>query len=178
MEQIVSHAYFSDKGLWLIGRVSEKLMARNMFMGTAESCTGGLVATLCTNVQGSSRWFAGGVVAYANEVKSRLLGVEAQTIAGYGAVSGRVVEAMASGGLRALGADVCVAVSGIAGPDGGTAEKPVGTVWLAAAIRTPNGDDVAAASFCRHFPGDRGEVRMAAALAAIGAVETALESVA
>lgn len=166
----MSHIDFSEEGLWLIGRVSEKLMARNMCMGTAESCTGGLAATLCTNIPGSSRWFAGAVVSYANGVKSRLLGVDARTIAAFGAVSAPVVEAMARGGLEALDVDICVAVSGVAGPDGGTADKPVGTVWFATALQRP-GAPALVQSFSRHFPGDRLEVRFAAALAALGAVD-------
>ena len=149
-------------------------MARNLMMGTAESCTGGLAAALCTNVPGSSRWFSGSVVSYANSVKTRLLGVNAQLVARFGAVSAPVVEAMALGGIDALASDVCVAVSGIAGPDGGTPDKPVGTVWFATALKGKTG--VAVRSFTERFPGDRLDVRFAAALAAFGAVEAVVDS--
>ena len=159
-------------------------MARNMLLGTAESCTGGLISALCTEVAGSSRWFAGGVVSYANSVKSGLLGVDGALLAAHGAVSGPVVEAMAKGALAALGVDASLAVSGVAGPDGGSADKPVGTVWIAAGLRLartgknggePAGIEGAGLSVRiaarRHlFPGDRGEVRFAAALAALEAV--------
>lgn len=165
---------FPEEGLWLIGRVSEKLMARNLVMGTAESCTGGLAATLCTNVAGSSRWFLGSVVSYANSVKTGLLGVDAQLLERFGAVSAPVVEAMALGGLSALGVDICVAVSGIAGPDGGTPEKPVGTVWFATALQKAESGRPVVRSFHRLFSGDRMDVRHAAALSAIEAVEAAL----
>lgn len=139
-------------------------MARNMLLGTAESCTGGLIAALCTEAPGSSRWFAGGVVSYANSVKSGLLGVEPALLAAHGAVSGPVVEAMARGALDALGVDASLAVSGVAGPDGGSADKPVGTVWIAAGLS-------AGIVARRHlFSGNREDVRFAAALAALEAV--------
>lgn len=171
---------FPEEGLWLIGRMAEKLMSRNMRLGTAESCTGGLASVLCTNISGSSRWFSGGVVAYADHVKTGLLGVEADLIAAYGAVSGPVVEAMARGALAALRTDLALAVSGIAGPDGGAPGKPVGTVWIATAVvKTPTGaaqpQDVRVYSFGRQFPGDRLDVRFAAALAALGAADAALD---
>lgn len=152
-------------------------MARKMLMATAESCTGGLVATLCTNVPGSSRWFSGSVVSYANSVKTGLLRVDARLVARFGAVSAPVVEAMALGGLEALGADICVSVSGIAGPDGGTPEKPVGTVWFATAVRKHGAMTPTVASFSRLFHGDRLEVRFAAALAACEAAVSAVDSV-
>lgn len=166
-----------EEGLWLIGRMSQKLMARNLRMGTAESCTGGLGAVLCTNVPGSSRWFAGAIVAYSNELKCSLLGVDKALMERHGAVSGPVVEAMARGALAALGVDVSMAVSGIAGPDGGTPEKPVGAVWFATAVRPHGaaaGGDILVSSFYRRFPGMRDDVRFGAALAAIGAIEQAL----
>ena len=170
---------FLRESAWLIGRISEKLMQRKMFLGAAESCTGGLASTLCTNVPGSSRWFLGGVVAYDNAVKTGLLGVDADLIARHGAVSALVVETMARGALAALGAHVSLAVSGIAGPDGGSRDKPVGTVWIATALRLPEEAPGAArvASFSRVFPGDRSDVRFGAAMGAFGAVAAALDSV-
>lgn len=169
----MNRAEFLEEGIWLIGSIQEQLMGRGFFLGTAESCTGGLAAALCTNVPGSSRWFNGGVVTYSNILKERLLGVPAATLAAHGAVSAPVVEAMARGALDALGVDVSLAVSGIAGPDGGTAEKPVGTVWIAVAVRKSGADAVT--SFSRVFPGDRSEVRFGAAMAALGAVDAALK---
>lgn len=164
MNVFLSSGPHRDRVFSLIGELSEKLMARNMLLGTAESCTGGLIAALCTEVPGSSRWFAGGVVSYANSVKSGLLGVDPALLAAHGAVSGPVVEAMARGALDALGVDVSLAVSGVAGPDGGSADKPVGTVWMAAGLS-------ARIVARRHlFPGNRGDVRFAAALAALEAV--------
>jgi nicotinamide-nucleotide amidase len=100
-------------------------------MATAESCTGGYIAHLLTSLPGSSGWYAGSVVSYANEVKTELLGVPAPVIASEGAVSRPVVEQMVRGVIAQTGADVAVAVSGIMGPDGGSAEKPVGMVWVA-----------------------------------------------
>lgn len=166
--------YFPEEGLWLIGRLSEKLMARNMLMGTAESCTGGLTATLCTNVPGSSRWFSGAIVAYSNKSKNQLLGVDSQLISRFGAVSSQVVEAMAVGGLNQLESSICIAISGIAGPDGGLPEKPVGTVWFATAMKQRNSMNVVIKSFENHFSGDRLSVRFAAAFAAVGAVDEAV----
>lgn len=169
---------FPEEGLWLIGSLSEKLMARNMVLGTAESCTGGLASALCTNIPGSSRWFSGSVVAYANHVKTGLLHVDAALLERFGAVSAPVAEAMAVGALPALGADVSLAITGIAGPEGGTHEKPVGTVWFATALaaRDGSGTPPKVNSFSRHFPGDRHDVRFGAALAAFAAVEVLLKT--
>ena len=104
-------------------------------MATAESCTGGNVAASIVSVPGSSAYFKGAIIAYANEVKSNILGVSADTLREHGAVSEQTVTEMVIGTLKALGADVAVAVSGIAGPDGGSTEKPVGTVWICAGNR-------------------------------------------
>ena len=144
--------------------LGQRLVARGATLATAESCTGGLIAALCTDVPGSSAWFTGGVVAYANEVKRDVLGVDPALLAAHGAVSEPVVRAMAAGVRRLTGTRYAVAVSGVAGPDGGTPEKPVGTVWLAVA----DGDAVQARRFL--FPGDRAAVRQATAEAAVEAL--------
>lgn len=132
------------------------LLARGWRLVTAESCTGGLIAATCTEVSGSSAWFERGVVTYSNEAKTELLGVPAALIEAHGAVSEPVALAMAEGALRHSHADVAVAVTGIAGPTGGSADKPVGTVWIAWAL-----SGARAHAECHHFPGDRGQVRAA-----------------
>ncbi len=142
----------------LIGRLSHTLKVRGLVFGTAESCTGGLAAALCTGAPGSSAWFAGGVVAYANRVKINLLGVSGRTLDAHGAVSEAVVREMALGGRERLGVGCCLAVSGVAGPDGGTPEKPVGTVWLAVALRAGEEERVRAER--RLFSGGRSDVRL------------------
>lgn len=114
-------------------------------MGTAESCTGGRIANMITLIPGSSDYFAGGVVSYSNEVKRNVLGVSEDSLNLHGAVSREVVEQMALGAIHALGCDCAVATSGVAGPGGGTPQKPVGTVWIAAALK----DRVV--SECYHF---------------------------
>jgi nicotinamide-nucleotide amidase len=141
----------------LATRVARVLLASGRQLVTAESCTGGWIAKACTDLPGSSRWFRGGVVAYSNELKAALLGVRPETLASEGAVSEAVVREMAVGALERLGGDVAVAVSGIAGPDGGSPDKPVGTVWLAFAVRHPGGDRVGAVE--ARFGGDREQVR-------------------
>lgn len=125
--------------------IGDLLRSRKLVMGTAESCTGGRIASMITAVPGSSDYFAGGVVSYSNEVKQAVLGVSEESLKQHGAVSRAVVEQMALGAIRTLGCDCSVATSGIAGPGGGTPEKPVGTVWIAAALK----DKVV--SECYHF---------------------------
>jgi nicotinamide-nucleotide amidase len=176
MTDCVLFGHYRERSLTLIGALSEKLMAGNMFLGTAESCTGGLIAALCTELPGSSRWFAGGIVAYADSVKSAVLGVEAAVLREHGAVSSAVVEAMAGGLLRVLPVDMSLAVSGIAGPGGGSEEKPVGMVWIAAALGRSNPRNIAnglpkgrVCSRQYYFSGNRAEVRCAAVLAALEA---------
>jgi PncC family amidohydrolase len=121
-------------------QVGELLKARAWRVATAESCTAGLVGHLLTNIPGSSVFFVGGVVAYANAVKQQLLGVSDASLSAHGAVSRETALAMAQGVRRLLHSDVGVAITGIAGPDGGTAAKPVGTVFLA--VSSPLGDAV------------------------------------
>jgi nicotinamide-nucleotide amidase len=142
--------------------------SRGLSLATAESCTGGLVAARLTSVPGSSDVVLGGVVAYANEVKERELGVPADLIASHGAVSAEVAAAMARGARERLGADVAVAVTGVAGPDGGTAEKPVGLVYLHA--EGPDGGVGREFS----FPGDRASIRARAVVGALHLVRRLL----
>jgi nicotinamide-nucleotide amidase len=146
---IASDADLMDLAL----RLGRALNARNMRVAAAESCTGGWIAKALTDVAGSSQWFEGGVVAYSNAAKSSLLGVPAGLVAAHGAVSEPVVRAMAEGARARLGVALAVAVSGIAGPDGGTPDKPVGTVWFAWA----SGRQTTAAR--ELFAGDREAVR-------------------
>jgi nicotinamide-nucleotide amidase len=116
--------------LW-VAPLADALRARGWRLATAESCTGGLIAATCTALAGSSDWFERGFVTYSNAAKTEQLGVDALLIAQHGAVSEPVVCAMAEGALRRSAADIAVAVTGIAGPGGGSADKPVGLVWLA-----------------------------------------------
>ncbi len=131
------------------------LLRQRWFLTTAESCTGGLIAAHCTELAGSSNWFERGFVTYSNAAKCELLGVDAALIDRRGAVSEAVARAMAVGALAHSRAQVAIAVTGVAGPAGGSAEKPVGTVWLAWA--TPMG----LISEVKHFDGDRTAVRQA-----------------
>ena len=136
----------------------KSLSAAGKSIATAESCTGGWIAKAITDIDGSSACFAYGLVSYSNGAKESLLGVSNRTLVDNGAVSDAVVGEMARGALKLSGADYSVAVSGIAGPDGGTEEKPVGTVWFAWAMRKPNLVDVASERM--HFDGNRNEVRV------------------
>lgn len=140
-----------------IAQLSARLVAESRQLVTAESCTGGWLAKVMTDRAGSSAWYRGGVVVYSNELKMRLLGVQSETLAAHGAVSEATVREMALGALRQLGGDVAAATSGIAGPDGGTATKPVGTVWCAWAWR--DGGDFTCQTRCFCFAGDRESVR-------------------
>jgi len=124
-----------DEDLSLAEALSRLLRERQKTVGTAESCTGGIIARMLTEKAGASAFFQGSVVAYANSVKQEVLGVPAETLALHGAVSEATVRAMVTGALRSLGSDYALATSGIMGPDGGTEEKPVGTVWIAVGSR-------------------------------------------
>lgn len=117
-------------------RVGKKLLAQKLTLATAESCTGGLIAHLITNVSGSSEYFWGGIVCYSNEAKANLLDVSWDTLNSKGAVSKETVIEMAIGARKKLKADIAVSVSGIAGPSGGTPDKPVGTTWVG--LATPS----------------------------------------
>jgi nicotinamide-nucleotide amidase len=141
--------------LLLTTELARLLQERQAMLATAESCTGGLIAAACTDLPGSSLWFERGLVSYSNAAKTQLLGVPAELIAAHGAVSEPVARAMASGALSHSGAQVAVAVTGVAGPAGGSADKPVGTVWLAWAF------DGRVEAERQHFSGDRQAVRQA-----------------
>jgi nicotinamide-nucleotide amidase len=141
--------------------VGQRLLAAQATLAVAESCTGGLVGQLMTAVPGSSRYFVGGVIAYSNALKQELLGVRAETIAAHGAVSEATVIEMADGARARTGATWGIAVSGIAGPDGGTPDKPVGTVFLAA---TREGTREVRKLY---WPAEREQVRQLAAHAAL-----------
>lgn len=146
----------------LAHRVGEALERAGLSAATAESCTGGWVAQAITSVPGSSAWFVGGYVSYSNAAKQSMLGVNAQTLERFGAVSEPVVVEMAEGALRNTGADIAVSISGIAGPDGGSADKPVGTVWFAWAVK-----DRPTVSCLSFFHGDRQSVRSQAVVQAL-----------
>jgi nicotinamide-nucleotide amidase len=131
LKQLVAEWMVIDEDLSLEEAVGKLLTARGRTVGTAESCTGGYIAHLLTSIAGSSNYFKGGVISYSNEVKHKLLQVDAGTLNAQGAVSEETVRQMAINALPLLDTDYVVAVSGIMGPQGGSAEKPVGTVWIA-----------------------------------------------
>jgi len=138
-------------------QVGARMLATSRRLVTAESCTGGWIGKALTDIAGSSAWFSGGAIVYSNDLKQRLLGVSAVALANHGAVSEPVVRAMAEGALARLGGDVAVAVSGVAGPDGGTPDKPVGTVWFTwSCLRDGRVETIAERQF---FVGDREQVR-------------------
>ena len=146
----------------LARRLGEALLERHWRCAVAESCTGGLVAAAITEIAGSSKWFDRGFVTYTNQSKTDLLGVPQKKLSSEGAVSESVVRAMAEGALAASQADVTVAISGIAGPDGASADKPIGLVWFAWSLRQGK---TYTASYC--FNGDRSAVRLQAVSVAL-----------
>ena len=152
----------------LAAQVGERLLARGHRIATAESCTGGWIGKALTDIAGSSQWFETGYICYSNGAKTTLLGVLPGEIAEHGAVSEPVVKAMAIGALERSGADVAVAVSGIAGPDGGSPGKPVGTVWFAWAWR--HGRSLHVQARLKLFKGDREVVRRKAVAGALNGV--------
>ena len=153
-------------------QLAELLLAQQRTLATAESCTGGLIAAACTDLAGSSEWFERGFVTYSNAAKTDMLGVDAQLIASHGAVSEAVARAMAQGALQHALAQVSVAVTGIAGPSGGSAAKPVGTVWFAWGLPTGITSEV------QHFAGDRASVRAATVQHALVRLITLLKDLA
>jgi nicotinamide-nucleotide amidase len=148
----------TDQDLYqLAAEVGRSARAAGWRLVTVESCTAGWIAKALTDIPGSSQWVDSGYVTYSNTAKTRDVGVSAGTLAEHGAVSRATVSEMANGALRAAGVEMAIAVSGIAGPDGGTAEKPVGTVWFG--IATPEARGPSVVCECRQFTGDRDQVR-------------------
>ncbi len=145
----------STATLPLVEQLAAQLLQRQWLLATAESCTGGLIAGACTDLSGSSNWFERGFVTYSNEAKSEQLGVPSALINTHGAVSEEVARAMATGAVKHSHAQVAVAVTGVAGPTGGTAEKPVGLVWFGFALPGQ------VLTEKMHFAGDRAAVRAA-----------------
>jgi nicotinamide-nucleotide amidase len=141
--------------------VASTLLRRQWMLATAESCTGGMVAAACTDLAGSSAWLERGFVTYSNAAKTQMLSVDAQLIASHGAVSEPVARAMAQGALQHSAAQIALAITGVAGPGGGSVAKPVGTVWFAFAGPWGVHSEV------QHFGGERAAVRQAAALHAL-----------
>jgi nicotinamide-nucleotide amidase len=162
----VGHVVFGDRESSFAGSIGRTLRDRGLTLAIAESCTGGLVGSMLTSVPGSSEYLLLDAVVYANEAKTQILGVSEETLRAYGAVSQETANSMARGVLRISSADIALSVTGIAGPGGGTDEKPVGTVWIAVASRH-GGQSV------RHMvlPGDRERVRTLAAYFALRMVE-------
>jgi len=155
----------------LVARLAEALRTRRAMLATAESCTGGMVAAACTSLAGSSDWFERGVVTYSNGAKSELLGVDPALVARHGAVSEEVALAMAQGLLARAPAAFAVAVTGIAGPGGGSVDKPVGTVWIATAARAGAGE----AALLR-ADGDRAAIRQQSLVRALEQVLARVEA--
>ena len=166
--RVSAYAYGEDEAD-LATVVLEKLRSLGLKLAVAESCTGGMLGERITSIPGSSDVFLGGIIAYHNDVKVKALGVRAEDIERYGAVSEQVALQMASGVRERMGADVGVAVTGIAGPGGGTPDKPVGLVWISV-----HGSDAKARRF--HVGGDRAEIRQRAAQAALEMVRRALSN--
>jgi PncC family amidohydrolase len=155
--------------LRLITDIAEKLGSKKLTLCTAESCTGGLTGALCTSVPGSSAWFMGGIIAYANSIKEHLLKVPAEVLRQYGAVSRETAGAMLTGALQACAADCAIAITGVAGPDGGNAEKPVGFVITGIAV--PGRQLITETT----FHGDRAAIRLSAATQALQMLNNALD---
>lgn len=139
----------------LPGLLADLMLQKGWLLASAESCTGGLISAACTDLAGSSNWFERGFVTYSNAAKTELLGVDAALIAAHGAVSEEVARAMAAGAIARSRAQVAVAVTGVAGPTGGSRAKPVGTVWFGFML------DGQLSSEVQHFDGDRAAVRHA-----------------
>lgn len=171
LKKIIPKVIYGFDEISLEEVVGKLLKEKNKIAGTAESCTGGYLSHLITSIPGSSAYFKGGIISYANEVKIKQLNVVEQSLTKYGAVSRQVVEEMAIGAKKRLGVDYAMAVSGIAGPDGGTDEKPVGTTWIA--LSGPAG----VKSKIFHFGEHRGRNIRRAALAALNMLRITLTAV-
>ena len=168
LRRIIPHNVLGYETATMQELVHRILTERRQTLATAESCTGGVIASRFTAMPGASAYFLCGVVSYSNEAKIRVLGVDADTIARYGAVSEQVARQMAEGARRVAGADYAIATTGIAGPTGGSAEKPVGTVWIA--VATPAGT----VAQCRQCGTDRGQIIDRASAFAIGLLRDSL----
>jgi nicotinamide-nucleotide amidase len=168
LRSAVGHAIYGEGETDLAAVVLDLCRTRRLTIGVAESCTGGMLGERLTAIPGSSDVVRGGVIAYANEVKQTLLGVSGELLERHGAVSEAVVRAMASGARRVLGVDAALAITGIAGPGGGSTEKPVGTVWIALDL----GGDVTAVLL--RLWGDRTEIRQRSAQGALNLLRRAL----
>jgi nicotinamide-nucleotide amidase len=166
----IGSGYFGDDAMTLEGAIVGELVRRGLTIGTAESCTGGAVADALVGVAGVSRAFRGTIVAYANDVKTALLDVPVTTLAAVGAVSEETALAMAVGAQRRLGVDIALSTTGVAGPDGGTPDKPVGLVWFGYA-----GPDGHAQAVRMTFPGTRADIRSRAVTAALSLIWRRLE---
>ncbi|MEM1513628.1 MAG: CinA family protein [Candidatus Thermoplasmatota archaeon] len=153
----------------MLERIAELLKKNKLWVATAESCTAGLIAHTLTNISGSSEYYKGGIIAYSNEIKVKILGVKEETLKKYGAVSEQTAKEMAEGARKVIGVDVAIATTGIAGPTGGTAEKPVGLVYIA--LATPEATEVK--RFI--FKGDRLENKQNFCNAALGMLLDYLE---
>jgi nicotinamide-nucleotide amidase len=164
----VGDACYSTDGSSLVEVILTHARAAGWKLATAESCTGGLLGGAITEAPGASDVYAGGTIVYSNDMKSTLLGVDPSLIDTFGAVSDAVAKAMAAGALHVAGADLAVSVTGVAGPDGGSDAKPVGTVWFG--VAGPEG----VRAEMRRFPGDRGTVRERAVMTALDLVRRAL----
>jgi nicotinamide-nucleotide amidase len=149
LHQILNGHILAKEDKPLEEQIGETLLARKLTIGTAESCTGGRIAAMLTSIPGSSRYFTGSIISYNNNIKHHLLGVSPSDLSHYGAVSRQVVEQMARGAIHALGCTCAVSTSGIAGPSGGTPQKPVGTTWIAVAHHNN------IISRCHHFTSTR-----------------------
>ena len=168
LEREFPGAIFSRDGATVEQVIGDLLRGRGEMLGTAESCTGGLIGARLTDVPGSSGWYAGGVVSYSNAVKESALGVPGAMIERHGAVSAEVAEAMARGALHRLGCDWSIAVTGVAGPGGGTPDKPVGLVYVA--VGRPDGVEVREL----RLHGDRERIRMRSSTLVLHLLRTAL----
>jgi nicotinamide-nucleotide amidase len=168
IEDELGDCVYSDNGDSLEQIVSYFLQMRNATLSVAESCTGGLVAERLTSISGSSRYFIGGAIVYSNELKVQLADVPAELIDVYGAVSEPVAKALAEGIRKKCGTTLGLGITGVAGPTGGTAEKPVGLVFHA--LASENGTDVVK----RNFPGDRARIRWFASQQALDMVRRKL----
>jgi nicotinamide-nucleotide amidase len=153
----------------LATEIGELLLAKNRMLCLAESCTGGLASGLITEIPGSSAWFDSGLVVYSNQAKQDLLNVSAESLRQYGAVSEQVAIEMANGALNQGRANIAASVTGIAGPDGGSKEKPVGTVCFAWA-----GSDIASTTTTKHFSGNRQDIRKQSILTLLNGIKEAL----